>query len=83
MVRDVCQNRYVCVCVLLAKFIHTASFLLIRHPIANNAGHNVDAAVTALVEQIMQKQGVTAGGDDYKVIKLGEGGAADSGGGCC
>lgn len=50
----------------------------------HGAGHNVDAAITALVEQVMHNQGVTAAaGDSYKVVKLGEGGAADSGGGGC
>ena len=51
---------------------------------ANGAGHNVDAAITALVEQVMHNQGVTAAaGDNYKVVKLGEGGTADAGGGGC
>ena len=49
------------------------------------AGHNVEAAITALVEQVMHNQGVTAGGGEkYSVVKLGEGGgAASGGGGCC
>ena len=47
-------------------------------------GHNVDIAITALVEQVMHNQGVTAAaGDKYTVVKLGEGGSADSGGGGC
>ena len=45
----------------------------------------MEAAITALVEQVMHNQGVTAGGGEkYSVVKLGEGGgAASGGGGCC
>lgn len=75
----------VCVSLLTAPRGRFTTVLLQRGVhFGHGAGHNVDAAITALVEQVMHNQGVTAAaGDSYKVVKLGEGGATDSGGGGC
>ena len=49
--------------------------------VSAKTGHNVEEAITALVEEVMQIQGVSGGskGERYQVVKLGAGGSAAAG----